>query len=71
MSAQIIQFAPRTRPAPLPAIDAWVDEVDELGPFPSPIRAHYLLARCPDRSHPVAIWLSGFDRSPPAAAAQE
>ncbi len=71
MSAEIIAFPPRTRPAPLPAIDMWIDEVDELGPFPTPIHAHCLLARCPDPAHPVAIWLAAFDRHPPAAVAQE
>jgi hypothetical protein len=69
VSAQIIQFAPRARPTPLPAIDLWVDEVDEIGPFPNPVQAHWLLVRCPDPAHPVAKWLAAFDRHPPAAAA--
>jgi hypothetical protein len=69
MTAQIIPFPSRAVSMPLPDLDSWLDEVDAIGPFPNAVQAGHLLARCPDRAHAVAIWLAGFDRSPPAVAA--
>ncbi len=69
MSAEIIAFPLRAAAMPLLDLDAWIDEVDAIGPFPNAVQAGHLLARCPDRAHAVAIWLAGFDRSPPAVAA--
>lgn len=63
MTADIIEFSGRPQSEPkveLPAIDAWIDEVDGLGPFPNPIQASCLLARCPDPSHELAAWLRPY-----------
>ena len=59
MTCSIVQF-PRKQIEKLPEIEAWIDEVDELGPFPAPIKADYLMLRCPDKSNPTALWLAGF-----------
>lgn len=68
MTAQIIEFPARPAPSismPLPAIDAWLDEIDAEGADIPPLRAQMLLARCPDPAHEVAIWLSA--QIPPCA----
>lgn len=68
MTAQIIQFPTRPTPSisiPLSAIDSWLDDVDAEGSDIAPLRAQMLLARCPDPTHEVAIWLAS--RIPPAA----
>ncbi len=59
MTAEIFNFPPP--PIPMTPIDLWLDEVDDLGPFPSPIHAGFLLDRCPEPGHEVAIWLAKFD----------
>jgi hypothetical protein len=61
MTAQIIQFPARPVPAisiPLPAIEAWLDDVDAEGADIPPLRAQMLLARCPEPDHEVARWLA-------------
>ncbi len=68
MTAQILIFPARPAPAisiPLPAIDAWLDDVDAEGVDIGPLRAQMLLRRCPDPDHEVAIWLSS--QIPPSA----
>ncbi len=68
MTAQILQFPIRPTPSismPLPAIDAWLDDVDAEGSDIPPFRAQMLLARCPEPDHEVAIWLAS--QIPPAA----
>lgn len=68
MTAEIIQFPARPTPSistPLPAIEAWLDDVDAEGSDIAPLRAQMLLARCPDPTHEVAQWLSA--QIPPAA----
>ncbi len=68
MTAVIIQFPARPVPAismPIPAIDAWLDELDAEGSDIAPLRAQMLLARCPEPDHEVAIWLAS--QIPPGA----
>lgn len=68
MTAQILIFPTRSVPAisiPLPAIEAWLDDVDAEGSDIGPLRAQMLLARCPDPTHEVARWLAA--QIPPAA----
>jgi hypothetical protein len=68
MTAVIIQFPTRPAPSisiPLPAIDAWLDDVDAEGSDIAPLRAQMLLARCPEPTHEVAQWLAA--QIPPAA----
>ncbi len=50
---------------PIPAIDAWLDELDAEGADIPPLRAQMLLARCPEPGHEVAIWLAS--QIPPGA----
>ena len=64
MTAQIIQFPARPATMPMPAIEAWLEEVDDLGPEPSPFVAEMLLGRAPEPDHKVAAWLREFVRRP-------
>ena len=60
MTAQIIQFPARPATMPMPAIEAWLEEVDDFGPEPPPFAAEMLLRRAPEPGHEVAAWLRGF-----------
>jgi hypothetical protein len=63
MTAVILEFPSRAAPVPLDELDAWCDEVDDLGPFPNPIQVDLLLKRCPDPTHEVAVWLAAQTRA--------
>jgi hypothetical protein len=47
-------------PSPISLMDAWIDELDAEGAFPNPLKAHMLLARCPEPDHPTARWLAEY-----------
>jgi hypothetical protein len=66
MTAQIIQFPARPASMPMSPLEAWLEEIDDIGPEPSPFIAEMLLARAPDPEHAVAAWLRGFVRRPAA-----
>ncbi len=68
MTAQIIPFPARPAAMPMPAIDAWLEEIDDLGPEPPAFAAEMLLARAPEPEHPVVAWLRGFVRLPASEA---
>ena len=64
MSAQIIKFPARPAAMPMPAIEAWIEEVDGIEPEPPPLVAEMLLRRAPELGHQVAAWLATFVRRP-------
>jgi hypothetical protein len=68
MTADIIMFPPRPAAMPMPPLEAWIEEVDDLGPEPPPFVAEMLLARAPEPGHQVAVWLATFGRRPAAEA---
>jgi hypothetical protein len=68
MTAIILQFPARPAALPMSKIDAWLEEIDDLGPEPPAFAAEMLLARAPEPEHQVARWLRGFVRVPAEAS---
>lgn len=68
MTADIIMFPARPAAMPMPPIEAWLEEVDDIGPEPTSFVTEMLLARASEPQHPVAAWLRGFVRWPASEA---
>jgi hypothetical protein len=69
MTAIILQFPARPSAAlPMPELESWLEEVDDLGPEPPAYAAEMLLARAPEPEHPVVAWVRGFVRLPASEA---